>query len=77
MEPLPLRFALNSEGAVIVRSVESEEDNAWTLVLSERENWVREAEAVVSLWVINGETRWLSDLFIELLDVASFGFHYH
>lgn len=71
LESLPLRFALNEEGSIIIKAVESEEDAEWTLFLSRRETWEREAEAIVSLWIINGEKRWLSDFFVELLDVTS------
>lgn len=74
VEPRPLRFALDASGAVVLRAVcdSDPEDAAWSFANLATSSFTREIDAILTCWVINGEYTWLSELFVSLLDVASF-----
>lgn len=70
----PVRFALDEDGGVLLRAVDTEEDVAWSLALDQRVDWSREMNAVIDLWVVNRDTQWLSELFIQLMGVGVLSF---
>ena len=73
IEPKPLRFALNASGAVVLRNASDSapEDAEWSFANLPSSPFTREIDAIVTCWVINGESTWLSELFVCLLDVVA------
>ena len=71
-EPRPVRFALDADGAVILRAASNTpEDTEWSFATAAEVPSTREHDAILSCWVINGSFTWLSELFVALLDVCS------
>ncbi|KAM7455636.1 hypothetical protein BLSTO_03606 [Blastocystis sp. subtype 1] len=68
-EPRPVRFALDADGAVILRAASNTpEDTEWSFATAAEVPSTREHDAILSCWVINGSFTWLSELFVALLD---------